>query len=189
MHPLPPAVWSRGKPYPIYREDVTRNHDVFDDAYATPAYTADDLALLARLPPLRVLAIAEDWCPDVFHTLPTWARLADELPGWELKVFSREGNPELMSSFVSHDDRRMIPVYAFYNGAGRLQAWWSGRTAAADAAIDRLLAGRPFIELDTGERAEVGRALGEAYRDELRRRAFEEIRALLTAFFHLDGSG
>jgi hypothetical protein len=185
MNPLPHEIWKCGSSYAEYRAGVTRNQEVFDEVYEAPSYRAEDLSFLARLPALRVVALAEDWCPDVFHTLPTWARATEQLAGWELKVFARDQHDGLMDSFLWHGQARRIPVYAFYDGAGRLQVWWSGRSAPAEETVDRLLGGRKFEQLDADDRAALGRAFDESYRQELRRRNFEEILALLRAFFHL----
>ncbi|MFQ5350713.1 MAG: thioredoxin family protein, partial [Thermoanaerobaculia bacterium] len=144
-----------------------------------------ELELLIRLPPLRIVAIGEDWCPDVYHTLPTWARVAEEVPGWELRVFARDARGELMDAFLWRNEARRIPVFAFYDSKGSLQVWWSGRGAAAQRFYEDLLAGRSFGDLDEDEIAELVKSFDEAYRSRFRRENFEEILTLLRAFFHL----
>lgn len=184
MNPLPEAVWNQGLPYADFRASITKNVEAFDEVHAAPDHTEDDLAFLATLPPLRILAIGEDWCPDVYYTLPTWARLAEEVPGWELRVFPRDRHPEVMAPFVWKEGAQRIPVYAFYSRAGFLQVWWSGRGATAQAELDGLLAGRTFAELDAEEKANIGQTFEEGYRTGFRRQNLEEILALLRAFFH-----
>lgn len=183
MSPLPGEVWSRRLSWTSYLATVSHNRAAFDEVYREPAWRVADLAWLGRLPPLRVLAIGEDWCPDVYHTLPTWARLAEELPGWELGVFARDANPDVMEPFLWHGDRRRIPVYAFYLG-DRLQVWWSGRGAAAEKSLAGVLAGRRFAALPEDERRHLTALLEDGYRREFRRQSFEEILTLLGAFFH-----
>lgn len=183
---LADETWSRGLPYARFREGVTRNGDVLDEVWREPAYTAEDLDILRRLPPLRVLAIGEDWCPDVFHTLPTWARLAEELPGWELRVFARDGSPGLMEPFLWKREAQRIPVYAFYDADGRLQTWWSGRSAPAEQALQETLAGRAYGDLSENERKEFSKLFEQGYRATFRRANFEEMVGLLRAFFHLE---
>ncbi len=185
MNPLPPVVWSKGLAYSDYRETISRNNDTFDEVYAKPAYEPQDLKTLGELPPLRVMAIGEDWCPDVYHTLPTWARIAEELPQWELRVFARDTHPEVMESFLWNDRARRMPVFAFYSPKGSLQVWWSGRSAAAQQFYENLLAGRSFGDLSKAEAAEFVQSFDEAYRSRFRRDNFEEILALVKAFFHL----
>jgi hypothetical protein len=184
MNPLPKEIWNRHLSYDAYKATISRNADTFAEVYAEPSYRPEDLEWLRGLPPLRVVAIGEDWCPDVAHTMPTWARLVDELPGWELGIFARDTVPELMETFLWMGDRQRIPVYAFYLG-DRLQTWWSGRGAAAETALTDFLAGRSFADLPEDERRRGSLLLQEGYRDEFRRKNLEEIFALLQAFFHL----
>jgi hypothetical protein len=187
MNPLTDDLWNRGLTYEAYRQAVSRNQDGFDDAYAEPDLRPEDLEFLRRLPPLRLLAIGEDWCPDVFNTLPTWVHAVEALPGWELRVFPRDEHPELMANFLWREKAaQRIPVYAFYDAAGRLQVWWSGRGAAAERALEEMLGGRGYGDIPAEERAALSATFEERYRREFRRANFEEILALLRAFFHLD---
>jgi len=189
MNPLSIDLWERGLLYKDYRRTVRRNGKTFDEVFREPTHEAEDLAFLRQLPPLRVLAIGEDWCPDVYHTLPTWVRIADELPGWQLRIFSRDAPPHLMRFFLWRKDAQRIPVYAFYDDEDRLQTWWSGRSATAQRAFDESLGGRPFSKLEPEERKKVSEAFEEGYRREFRRANFDEILTLLRAFFHLPAQG
>ncbi|MCP4657737.1 MAG: hypothetical protein GY856_20205 [bacterium] len=186
MNPIDPELLVQGLSYVQFRERVTRNAETFAEVYEHPAFTPADLELLRRLPPLTVVAIGEDWCPDVFHTLPTWARVAEALDGWSLRIFERDQHPTLMDCFLYREKARRIPVYAFYDQRGSLQVWWSGRGAEAQKAIDGWLAGRAFAELDPEGRTAISRQLQAGYRTSFRRANFEELLALLGAFFHLD---
>ena len=72
---------------------------------------------LQALPPCKVLAIGEDWCPDVYRGLPVIARLA-EAAGWELRLFQRDENPDIMAEFRKEVDGQSfdsIPVAVFYS--------------------------------------------------------------------------
>jgi Thioredoxin len=184
MNPLPRELWSRRLSFQGYLATASHNRETFEEVYREPSHRESDLAWMRGLPPLRVVAIGEDWCPDVAHTLPTWARIVEALPGWELGVYARDAVPELMDTFLWLGDRRRIPVYAFYLGTS-LQVWWSGRGSAAEQALAALLAGRAFNDLPPGERQRCGRLLQEGYRREYRRQSLEEILTLLRAFFHL----
>lgn len=187
MNPLSDEIWNRGLSYDDYRAGITRNQEAFDEAWEHPAHRPEDLEILRQLPPLRLLAIGEDWCPDVYHTLPTWARIAEELPGWELRVFARDQHPDVMEPFRWKAERaQRIPVYAFYGQAGWLQTWWSGRSGLAERRLKEGLAGRTYAQLAPEEQKRLGEALSEGYRAEFRRRNFEEILEQLRAFFHLE---
>ena len=185
MNPLPLELWNQGLLYENYRRTVRRNGKVLDEIFRNPIHTPEDVEVLRPLPPLNLLALGEDWCPDVYHTLPTWARIVKELPGWELRIFPRDAHKELMRHFLWRKDNLRIPVYAFYDEALRLQTWWSGRSAPAEKALQELNGGRPFGELSPQERTTVGEAFEEGYRNEFRRANLDEMLAQLRAFFHL----
>lgn len=57
----------------------------------------------------RVLLINEDWCGDAVNTVPVIARLAQAVPGIELRVVKRDENPELMDAFLTNGTRS-IPL-------------------------------------------------------------------------------
>lgn len=121
-----------------------------------------------------------------FHTLGTWARLAEELDGWRCRVFQRDQGPPLIESFLYLGRAKRIPVYAFYDQRRYLQTWWSGRSAAAERTVEEWLAGRTFAELDKTEAREIGRRFDDGYRQRFRRANFVEIKTLLGACFHLE---
>ena len=185
MNPLPLDVWKRGLPYSRYREEIDNNVDVFDEVYRAPAFTPADLDTLGSLPPLDVLVLGEDWCPDVYHTLPTWVRVAEDLPGWGLRVFPRDTHADVMDCFLWRREARRIPVYAFYDRRGHRQTWWSGRSREAQEWVDGRLAGRPVGELAPAEKSRFSQEMDEAYVGGFREANFREIVALLGAFFHV----
>ena len=184
MNPLPAEVWSRGLSYAQFRESITRNQETFDEVYQSPVYTPEDLEFLRSLPALKILAIAEDWCSDVYHTLSNWARLANELPGWSMRIFPRDSEPEVMDHFLWRNEAQRIPVYAFYDQRNFLQVWWSGRSCAAQQEVDGFLKGRSFAHLDEEERSRARKFLDEGYQREFRRTNFREVLTLLGAFSH-----
>lgn len=175
---------AQGMSYETYRSQITQNQDVFDEVYDNPAFDEADLDTLQRLPPLHVVAIGEDWCPDVFHTLPTWARLAENLPGWSCHIFPRDQHPQLMDNFLYRLKSKRIPVYAFFDQNRSLQVWWSGRSREAQEVVDGALRGRALDELSKDERLDLRKVFEDGYRGRFRRLNFEEILTLLRAFFH-----
>lgn len=184
VNPLPEKLWESGLSYERYRARAERNKQLFDSAYADPHLEPADLELLSGLPSLRLVAIAEDWCPDAFQTLPTWARAAEEVTGLELRVFARDENPELMDAFVWNGSARRIPVYAFYGADLLLQTWWSGRSATAQQELDDYMDGRSFATLSEDGKRQATDWLNRRYEESFRRSNLDEILALLAAFFH-----
>lgn len=97
-------------------------------------FDEDTLAFFNGRTPLQVLAIAEDWCPDVVQNVAVIARIAEEVPGMELSIVRRDENPELMDAYLTGDKRR-IPVIAFFDMTFDELARWAGRCKSADEWI------------------------------------------------------
>ena len=185
LNRLDDALFDRGQTWDAYRARIQKNEATFDEVYEHAAFVEEDLAVLRALPPLTVIAIAEDWCPDVCHTLGTWARVAEAIDGWECRIFPRDENPDLMDGFLYRSRAARIPVYAFYDRNRSLQCWWSGRCRDAQARIDAITRGRSYEEMDDEARTATAAVLREGYPARYRRENFEEILAMLRAFFHV----
>ena len=102
--------------------------------YGAFDFDEDVISFFNGRTPLQVLAIAEDWCPDVVQNLAVAARISDEVPGMELSIVRRADAPELMSEYAA-DGKERIPVVAFFDMTFRELARWSGRCKAADQWI------------------------------------------------------
>ncbi len=110
-----------------YLETVERNRDLWHEVYAR-ARLPKDVVAAARLLPggWRLVALAEDWCGDAVNTLPVIARLAAEA-GWDLRILSRDANPDLMDAHLTNGRSRSIPVVILYDPDFREVGWWGPR--------------------------------------------------------------
>ncbi len=146
-----PERFSSGLTWQQYlNERVQRNREKFQYNYDETVLSEDDAAAfrrLARLPdgPARVLALGEDWCPDVFRGMPVIARIA-EAAGMELRIFPRDDNPDIMSEFLNDGEHQSIPTFVFYTPDHRYVAHWIERPAKANAEIGEAQKG--FAGLD-----------------------------------------
>ena len=61
---------------------------------------------------MKVLAIAEAWCGDVYRELPTMARIA-EAAGMTMRVFLRDQNADLMDEFLLGRQKTRHPGVRF----------------------------------------------------------------------------
>ena len=182
---FPRDIWDEGLSWETYRRDkVNQNAEAFDNDYAFPGYEPNERELLQTLPPLKVVAVAEDWCPDVFHTLGTWARLVEELPGWEMRIFARDENPEVMARYLWLREKQRVPAYAFHDEDLRPIFWWSGRGAVAQRAVDDILGDRSYSEATESEKERLQETFGSRYVSEFRRANFREVFEVLVRAFH-----
>lgn len=118
-----------------YLEGVEKNRDLWRDLYER-ARLPEDLVAEARTIPgsWHIVALSEDWCGDAVNTLPAVARLADAV-GWDLRVASRDENPDLMDSHLTNGRSRSIPVVIVYDESFREIGWWGPRPSELQAWV------------------------------------------------------
>jgi hypothetical protein len=130
-----------------------KNAGQMQEYYGAFDFDEDIISFFNGRTPLQVLAIAEDWCPDVVQSVSVMARLCDEVPGMELSIVRKKDAPELMGEYAVSGKER-IPVVAFFDMTFRELARWSGRCKAADQWIfGEVLKGTRDITTLTGAAA------------------------------------
>jgi hypothetical protein len=172
----------------VNRERVTQ---LFDEVAITPEERQTFSEAVARHGGrLYVIALTEDWCGDATVNLPLVARLAEEIPGMELRLFRRSENPDLEQAYAA-DGITSIPVLSFFDAEWREVGRWVERPAAARQRIEAWWAARPEAATlrhsdrpeDQKKRRAVLRQLltemMEWYRDGLWKATLDELLSLL----------
>jgi thiol-disulfide isomerase/thioredoxin len=113
-----PERFASGLTWEEWLQAIRRNRDKFEYNYQETVLTPEDVAALRELVaapdgPAKVLALAEDWCPDVFRGLPVMAKMA-QAAGMELRIFFRDQNLDIMDEFLKDGQFRSIPTFVFY---------------------------------------------------------------------------
>jgi thioredoxin family protein len=83
----------------------------------------------AAVPPgahRKLLVIAEDWCGDASNTVPIIARMADQIPGLELRIIMRDKFPEVMDQYLTNGSRS-IPIVIALDESFREVGHWGPR--------------------------------------------------------------
>lgn len=115
--------------FEAYLEEVEKNRKLWHGIHERADVPEEVLEEAHELPtPVRLLALSEDWCGDAVNTLPVVARLAERLAGWELRVLSRDENPDLMDAHLTGGSRS-IPVVMVLDEELREMGWWGPRPA------------------------------------------------------------
>ena len=122
-----------------FDQKIQRNKQKFQYNYDETKVSPDDAEAFKRLAqspdgPTKVLALGEDWCPDVFRGLPVLVRIA-EASGMDLRVFPRDDNLDIMNEFLNHGDSQSIPTFVFYTADHKYVAHWIERPARANAEM------------------------------------------------------
>jgi hypothetical protein len=179
-----PERFAMGLTYREYMERIDRNRAKFEYNYSETRLSDDDARAFRELAArpdgaAKVLALAEDWCPDVFRGLPVMARIT-EAAGMELRIFSRDQNLDIMDEFLKQGQHRSIPTFVFYTRDQRCLAHWIERPALANEQMHlmtAIFAGKTAEEaLPDYERFQQG----EVWAD-WRRETVRELRALLAS--------
>lgn len=134
--------FASGMSWQQYLEHIRRNREKFEYNYSETVLTDDDAEafrlLAARADgPAKVLALGEDWCPDVFRGMPVIARIA-EAAGMELRIFPRDDNLDIMREFLNQGEHQSIPTFVFYTSDHRYIAHWIERPAKANAELGEI---------------------------------------------------
>lgn len=139
-----PERFASGMTWQRYLERIKRNREKFEYNYEETVLTGGDVEAfrsLAAKPdgPAKVLALAEDWCPDVFRGLPVMVRIA-EAAALELRIFPRDENLDIMNEFLNRGEYQSIPTFVFYTRDHRYIAHWIERPAKANAEMGQVMA-------------------------------------------------
>jgi thioredoxin family protein len=106
--------FAQGLTFPQYLAQMRSNKERFQQRMADAVITpADRAAIRARR--LKILVITEDWCGDALVGLPALARLVEDAPDVEMRVFLRDANPDVMDEYLKRGLYRTIPVMVFFD--------------------------------------------------------------------------
>jgi hypothetical protein len=130
-------TWQR-----FFDQNVIRNREKFQYNYDETHISEEDAEAFRRLValpngPAKVLALGEDWCPDVVRGLPVIARIA-EAAGMDLRIFPRDDNLDIMKEFLNQGEHQSIPTVVFYTRDHRYIAHWIERPAKANAELGQI---------------------------------------------------
>jgi hypothetical protein len=114
--------------------------DEFRANYLAATLDDRDRAALAGIEDsVDVLAIVEDWCPDVVANLPILARIANDTKKIRLHVLVRDDQTRDVADSYPHEGRSHIPTYVLSDPAGAELGVIVERTAAIQELVDRFL--------------------------------------------------
>jgi hypothetical protein len=109
----------KGKSFQEYLDSGIRNRELFERNYTGLAMSDEQKArfkALAAKPngPDHLVAIGEDWCPDVYRGLGVGQRIAEAL-GIPMRMFERDQNKDMIQEYLKDGEFESIPVFIFYD--------------------------------------------------------------------------
>jgi thiol-disulfide isomerase/thioredoxin len=160
-----PQRFAQGLTYEGFLAQAKVNLDQFRKWYDAFTPSPDDLAFFRRAlahprGPAKVLALGEDWCPDVYRGLPVMVKVAEAV-GMEVRIFPRDQNLDIMDQFLYQGKYRSIPTFVFYTRGMEYLCHWIERPA---------LANKEMAEVTEQVKREMPHASEEEVRAERRKR-------------------
>ena len=117
------SLWETALPYDDFVAASTQHCGLWEGVYKFARLPEWSNGLDLGATPRRLLVLAEDWCGDASNTIPVLARLADQVPGLELRVLRRDEHPAVMDAYLTNGARSIPIVIALDADFGELGHW------------------------------------------------------------------
>ncbi len=129
---------------------------------------------------IKVLALSEPWCGDCVENLPIVAKLASLYPCFDLLVFSRDDNLDIMDRYLT-DGKRVIPVFVFFDEKGQEIGRFIERPQGARDFLARETEQHKGLSEEERQKAMYGvrTRLRKLYKTQFRDETIREIRRIL----------
>ena len=115
---MTPERFAQGFTWEAYVGSIKANKERFQEFYDTFKPAQEHVGFFKkyneRKGPVKIVAVGEDWCPDVVRGVPVVQRLA-EAAGLEMRIFPRDENKELMAEYLWRHTYESIPVFVFFD--------------------------------------------------------------------------
>lgn len=129
--PLDSQRFAKGMTWKDYLAQMGDTRARTEENYTKASLTAEEKQFFSGLGQVKyILMLAENWCGDVHRNSPMIARIAEAMPGCELRVFLRDQNPDLTDCFLNNG-YRSIPIVAFFDKDWNEIGRWIERPGAA----------------------------------------------------------
>ena len=117
------ALWAEAVPWPVFLRPEMEQPGLWQGIYQRALIPGWALEQFLRGPARRFLVLAADWCGDAANTVPVLARLADLIPGMELRILERDRYPDVMNRYLTNGTRSIPMVIALDPEFGELGHW------------------------------------------------------------------
>jgi hypothetical protein len=131
--PLDATRFGKGMTWKEYMAQMGDTRARTEDNYNRATLTDEERAFFSGVTDVKyILMLAENWCGDVHRNSPLVARIAEAIPGAELRVFFRDQNLDLTDCFLNNGFRS-IPVVVFFDKDWNEIGRWIERSHPATA--------------------------------------------------------
>ena len=128
------SLWEGAQTFDAFVASSSSHKALWDGIYRIARVPEWALSAVPAGARRRWLVIAEDWCGDASNTVPILAKFADGMPGIELRLISRDRNPEVMERYLTNGSRS-IPIVIVLDDELRELGHWGPRPTALQAWV------------------------------------------------------
>lgn len=105
------TLWAEARTFDAFMEDVRARRTEWGENYRDAVVDEELVERLANLPGrYRLLAVSIDGCTDSVNSIPFMARLAERMPGLELRIIDAARARGIMERHPTPDGRAATPT-------------------------------------------------------------------------------
>jgi hypothetical protein len=123
------VLWRKATPWHVFLRPEMEHYELWQAVYERAMVPGWALEAFMTGAVRKLLVLAADWCGDAANTMPVLARLAELVPGMELRTLERDAFPEVMGQYLTNGTRS-IPIAIALDGEFRELGHWGPRPAA-----------------------------------------------------------
>ncbi|MGH7497310.1 MAG: thioredoxin family protein [Gemmatimonadales bacterium] len=117
------SLWDKGLAFDVFVAASEKQRGLWEGLHriaVVPAWAVNAVPAGVKR---KLLVIAEDWCGDASSTIPIVARLAEAVPGLELRIIRRDEHAEVMDQYLTNGSRSIPIVIALDENFRELGHW------------------------------------------------------------------
>lgn len=186
--PMDDKRFQSGMPWKDYLAQMGDNRARTEENYTKAQLNDDERGFFKGISQVKhIVMVAENWCGDVHRNSPMLARIAEALPGAELRVFFRDQNLDLTDCYLNNS-YRSIPIFVMFDKDWNEIGHWVERPSRA-TAVSTTMRARIVDAVPADQReaaiAEFRAKMNEAYEgpDGLWHDTVKEVRQIIETKF------
>ena len=177
-----PERFAKGLTWQQYLDEIKTNKEMFMKNYEELKLDPTDIEFfkkfVAKKGEVHVVALGEDWCPDVVRGLPVMAKVA-HASGMDFKVFPRDVNLDIMDLYLWRREHQSIPVFVFFNKEFKELGTWIERPAVAYKFMSELTEQMEAMKLSEEESRAESRKRRQEAQELWKKETVRELKELL----------
>jgi hypothetical protein len=128
------ALWEKAYTFEEFLAATTKHRGLWEGIHKLARIPDWAMTAVRAGQQRKLLVIAEDWCGDASSTVPVLARLAEVLPGLELRIILRDQHPEVMERYLTGGSRS-IPIVIALDERMQEVGYWGPRPRVLQAWV------------------------------------------------------